>query len=79
MIDCEQVLGMLEAFCDEEVSEARAQVIVEHLGGCPGCLDRRDFRLRLRAIIREKCGTVGECPEDLVRRVRQLVATSGSA
>lgn len=68
--DCEQVLRLLEAYCDQEASADEAAVVERHLVRCIPCLGRRDFRLRLKAIVASRCGGAPEAPPDLVERVR---------
>jgi anti-sigma factor (TIGR02949 family) len=74
-IDCERVLRLLETYCDGELPPAQAALVARHLDRCTGCLDRRDFRVRYQAIIRQKCGSA-ECPDSLLTRIRGLLASS---
>ena len=74
--DCERVLRLLEAFCDQEVSSHDAALVERHLAACSPCLDRREFRIRLKAIVRARCGGAPELPASVAERVR---ATLGLA
>ncbi len=75
-IDCEQALRLLETYCDGELAPAQAALVDAHLDRCTGCLDRRDFRVRLQAIIRAKCGSPVDCPDALLSRVRAILSAS---
>ncbi len=68
--DCQQVLRLLEAYCDRELSSGEAEAVEHHLFECMPCLDRRDFRVRLREIIRTRCGAAPQVPTELAERVR---------
>jgi anti-sigma factor (TIGR02949 family) len=72
-VDCDEVLNDLEAFLDGELPGDRATLVKEHLGSCSPCLQRGDFRRRLRLIISEKCRTSVELPPLLEERVRQAI------
>lgn len=68
--DCDRVLRVLEAYCDQETSEDDAAVVERHLIRCIPCLARRDFRLRLKAIVATRCGGAPELPPEIAERVR---------
>ncbi|HEX2032341.1 MAG TPA: zf-HC2 domain-containing protein [Actinomycetota bacterium] len=72
-IDCQRVLSLLEAYCDREVSGADAAVVERHLVRCIPCLARRDFRLRLKAVVRARCGGAPDLPSGLAERVRAVL------
>jgi anti-sigma factor (TIGR02949 family) len=69
-VDCEQVLTKLESFCDREVSRWDRWRIQRHLAECDECLDRKEFRVTLQRVIREKCGRA-ELPPALIERIRR--------
>jgi anti-sigma factor (TIGR02949 family) len=72
-VDCEEVLRDLEAFLDGELPSDRAAVIGDHLSTCSPCLDRGDFRRRLRVIVSEKCRPAVDLPPHLIDRVRAAI------
>lgn len=72
MSECEQVLQELERYCDGELPSSRAAEIDDHLRACDPCFDRREFRVRLREVVRRKCGSA-ELPPGLDARIRGLL------
>jgi mycothiol system anti-sigma-R factor len=74
MTDCEHVLREIELYLDHELDSREAGHIQDHLAECGGCLQRKEFRESLRELIAKKCGPE-PAPEDLVRRIRELLAT----
>jgi mycothiol system anti-sigma-R factor len=73
-LDCEHVLREIELFLDHELDAEEAGHIQEHLTECGGCLQRKEFRATLRELVAKKCGSE-RAPEDLVRRIRDLLAS----
>jgi mycothiol system anti-sigma-R factor len=73
MIDCEHVLREIELYLDHELDATEASHIQEHLAECGGCLDHKEFRESLRALVAKKCGP-GPAPENLAGRIRELLA-----
>jgi mycothiol system anti-sigma-R factor len=73
MTDCEHVLREIEIFLDRELDETEARHIEEHLAECGGCLERKEFRASLRALVATKCGP-GPAPEALFIRIRAILA-----
>jgi anti-sigma factor (TIGR02949 family) len=70
-IDCEEVLRSIERFLDGELSEDVRADVAEHLGRCGPCMDRAEFRRRLKALLASRCRS--EAPEELFARVRALL------
>ena len=73
MTDCEHVLREIELYLDRELDPAEASHIERHLAECGGCLDHKEFRTTLRALIAKKCGPAAP-PETLVVRIREILA-----
>ncbi len=73
-ISCEEVLSEIELYIDGEVDEARSVDLAGHLTGCTSCLDRADFRRRLKEIVAVKCRG-DHTPEDLLLRIRASIRT----
>ena len=71
-IDCEHVLREVELFLDRELDEEEGRHIEEHLAECGDCLDKAEFRRRLRELIARKCGSEAVPPE-LLARIRTLL------
>ena len=72
-IDCEQVLREIELYLDEELEAGQCREIEEHLGACGPCLQRKEFKESLRALVAKKCGS-GPAPDELLVRIRGLLA-----
>ena len=73
MIDCEHVLREIELFLDRELDPEEAGHIEQHLAECGGCLERKEFRETLKALVAKKCGPQ-PAPEALVIRIREVLA-----
>ena len=73
MTDCEHVLREIELYLDRELDATEASHIEQHLAECGGCLDHKEFRESLRALVAKKCGPA-PAPEELVARIRDLLA-----
>ena len=71
-IDCEQVVRMLFAYLDGEISDERRHDVDQHLARCRSCFSRAEFEKRLRAHL----ATLGqeEVPTALEQRIRSLIA-----
>ena len=77
MTDCEHVLCEIELYLDRELDATEALHISEHLSECGGCLERKEFRVSLRALVARKCGPDGErMPEALAERIRELLSSN---
>ena len=74
--DCNDVLTQIESYIDREVDGLRYEEIEVHLELCPPCLERADFRLRLKEIISSKCCSEA-VPEELADRIRSLIFSEG--
>ena len=72
MTDCDQVLREIEQYIDHELDASMCRDIEEHLAGCGPCLQRKEFKMSLRAIVAKKCGT-GAAPDELLDRIRALL------
>ena len=72
-IDCGEVLSLLERYVDDEVSPEAREPIEQHLVGCRECLERKEFRVRLQAIVRTKSGRA-ELPPGLEEKIRSALA-----
>ena len=70
-IDCEEVLRSIERFLDGELSEDVRADVAEHLGRCGPCMERAEFRRRLKALLAARCRS--EVPAELHARVRALL------
>lgn len=72
--DCSQILTELERFVDSELDGVRAEEIKEHLEACGPCLDRAEFRERLRTLVSSKCCSE-EVPEALADQILAMLAS----
>ena len=75
MIDCDQALTELEAYLDRELPEATRLRVEEHLFGCHDCLERSEFRVQVREIVRRKCGIRADVPPAVADRIRRMLAS----
>lgn len=72
-IDCEEVLREIELYLDGEIQDRSLRREIDvHLSACSPCLDRADFRRRLKSIVHEKCGRE-EIPSNLLERIRSVL------
>lgn len=67
--DCTDVLRSLYAFHDNELTQAEADDIREHLMACEPCLDHYQVEDALRLLIRRCCAQT-KAPDELRIRVR---------
>ncbi|MFN2543509.1 MAG: zf-HC2 domain-containing protein [Actinomycetota bacterium] len=67
------MLREIELYLDEELETGLCHDIEEHLAGCSPCLQRKEFKETLRALVAKKCGP-GPAPEELLGRIRDLLA-----
>ena len=75
-IDCGEVLSLIERYVDDEVPREAREPIEQHLVECPECLERKEFRVRLQAIVRTKCGRA-ELPPGLEQKIRSALGRTG--
>ena len=75
MPDAFGALAELEAYLDGEVPEGARVGIEEHLFGCRDCLERSEFRLQVREIVRRKCGIRADMPPGVAERIRRILAS----
>ena len=67
--DCRKVLEQVELYLDGELDAAVRLEIHHHLEGCGPCMDHSEFQLRLKELLRAKCGC-DQVPVDLLERIR---------
>ena len=73
-ISCDEVLHELEHYIHGELDDARSSRLAEHLGDCVYCLDRADFRRKLKEVVRSKCHAE-TAPPHLVERIQVTIRT----
>ncbi len=71
--DCSTILDKLYAFHDNELTEAEADHIREHLLACEPCLDEFEVEEALRTLIRKSCNCEAVATEELKIRVRATI------
>lgn len=71
--DCGEILREIEAYIDHELDAGRQVEIQEHLDACSPCLDRAEFRAKLREIVSARCCSE-DVPTELADRIRLLLA-----
>jgi len=74
--DCNDVLTEIESYIDREVDGVRFEEIEVHLRRCPPCLERADFRMKLKEIVAAKCCSE-TVPQELADRIRALISAQG--
>jgi mycothiol system anti-sigma-R factor len=72
-IDCERVLRQIELYLDGELVGVERVDIERHLGECTPCHGHSEFQLRLKEMLRAKCGC-DEVPAELLERMRARYA-----
>lgn len=70
--DCGETLRAIELFLDGELEIDVQERIESHLGGCPPCMDRAEFRRHLKVLIASRCAA-DDVPPDLVIRIQTLI------
>jgi anti-sigma factor (TIGR02949 family) len=73
MIECEQALAELEAFLDGALPAGQRPLMEEHLQACGHCFERKEFRVRVRTVIRRKCRPAVALPPGLDQRIRLIL------
>jgi mycothiol system anti-sigma-R factor len=71
-IDCEQALKEIELFLDGELDPAERERLRAHLGDCPPCGDRAEFRRRLKGLVARTCSQ--EAPPALRLRIHRILS-----
>lgn len=72
-IDCEEVLREIELYLDGELQDGSLRREIDiHLSACGPCMDRADFRRRLKSLVHRKCGRE-EVPATLLERIRSAL------
>jgi len=74
MKDCDEVLREIELYLDRELDRTECVEIEHHLTGCGSCLQRKEFRVSLRALVAKKCGP-DPVPTELLERIKELLAS----
>jgi mycothiol system anti-sigma-R factor len=77
MTDCEQVLREIELYLDRELDASHCRSIEQHLADCGPCLQRKEFKVTLRALVARKCGP-GPAPDALIERIKGLLGSDPS-
>jgi anti-sigma factor (TIGR02949 family) len=73
MIECQQALAELEAYLDGALPESQRPLLEEHLEACGHCFDRKEFRVKIQAIVRRKCRPAVAIPPGLDDRIRLVL------
>jgi mycothiol system anti-sigma-R factor len=68
--DCEHVLRQIELYLDGELDQAIRVEVSAHLSTCHPFTDHAEFQVRMKELLRSKCGC--EPPAHLVERIRVL-------
>ncbi len=71
-IDCKEVLREIELYLDGELLGGDCTEIEAHLSACGPCMDRSEFRRRLRELLARSCAC-DEVPPGLRERVDELL------
>ena len=74
MKDCDEVLREIELYLDRELDPSECSEIEHHLTGCGSCLQRKEFRVHLRALVARKCRH-DPTPTQLLERIKQVLAS----
>lgn len=74
-IDCSLALRRVHEFLDNELDEADAQQIREHLAACEECLDDFDAEQALKQLVK-RCHANDRAPEELRSRIRASLAAA---
>ncbi|MGC3952649.1 MAG: mycothiol system anti-sigma-R factor [Propionicimonas sp.] len=72
---CDHILERVYAFHDQELTEAEADEIRQHLMACEPCLDHYDVEQALRLLIKRCCGGQS-APESLRMRIRTTITST---
>ena len=70
-MDCQQVLGALYSYLDQDADTSVSAEIQKHIELCRACFNCCEFERLLREHMRKK--TDHECPEKLKIRIRAMV------
>ena len=71
-VDCEQVVRLLLAYLDGEVSDNERGDVDRHLALCRSCFSRAEFERRLRSHLVEL--RQGAVPTEFEQRIRLLMS-----
>ena len=72
-LDCRQALERMNQFLDQELCDADAQEIREHLAACEPCLDDFDADQALKQLL-HRCCSESRAPDELRARIRASLA-----
>lgn len=76
--ECEETLRQIERWLDGECDPAAHLQVNTHLNGCHPCMQRVEFRRRLKVVIQTKC--VGDAiPVDLQDKLKGLIRSLDTA
>ena len=76
--ECEQTLREIERWLDGECDPAVRVDVQSHLSGCHPCMQRVEFRKRLKVVIQTKCaGDV--IPPNLADKLAGLIRSLDAA
>lgn len=73
MTDCDRYLAQIQTMLDNEMPEAAALTLRQHLAGCEPCMDEAQVIDVLKALVRRSC--VETAPETLQVRIVTQIAT----
>ena len=71
-VDCEQALKEIERYLDGELEGPLVAEIREHLWACDPCMNRSEFRRKLKELTAAKCGCE-QVPAQLRLRIETLL------
>ena len=69
---CRETLREIERFLDGELDRVVTVRIEEHLSDCNPCMQRTEFRRRLKVMVAEKCSE-RSAPDALSEKIRGLI------
>jgi mycothiol system anti-sigma-R factor len=69
---CRETLEEIERYLDGELDPAVASLVRRHLFGCSPCMEKTEFRQRLRELVQSKCSE-RDVPDDLWLKVRAVI------
>ncbi|GAA1718203.1 mycothiol system anti-sigma-R factor [Propioniferax innocua] len=72
-LDCRKALERMNQFLDQELCDADAQEIREHLAACEPCLDDFDADQVLKQLV-HRCCSESRAPDELRDRIRTSLA-----
>lgn len=76
--ECEQTLREIERWLDGECDASVKVDVQSHLSGCNPCMQRVEFRRRLKVVVQTKC-TGDAIPVDLQDKLKGLIRSLDTA